>query len=173
MKYNTKTITYIALCTSLITIGAFIRVPISAIPITLQVLAILFVGFVMPKDISIRSILLYVFMGLIGLPVFAQGGGIAYVLQPSFGYLMGFVVAVVWIANMKEKISHIFIGLLALFFIYVIGIIYFYLLQRFYFGKSFTLLWIFQSLILVYLPGDLISLIVVLVVEKRLTWFKG
>ena len=42
------------------------------------------------------SVFVYVLLGLIGVPVFTQGGGLGYVFQPTFGYLLGFI-AEAWI----------------------------------------------------------------------------
>lgn len=39
------------------------------------------------------SVCIYIVLGLMGLPVFAEGGGLAYVLKPSFGYIIGFAIA--------------------------------------------------------------------------------
>jgi biotin transport system substrate-specific component len=39
------------------------------------------------------SQLIYVVLGLIGIPVFTKGGGLSYIFEPSFGYLIGFILA--------------------------------------------------------------------------------
>lgn len=77
---------------SLITVGGLISVPVpfTQIQLSFQTLFVIAAGlFLGGRDGALAS-LFYLFMGLIGLPVFTQGGGAAYVLMPSFGYLLGF-----------------------------------------------------------------------------------
>ena len=76
------------------------------------------------------SVLTYMILGLIGLPIFSEGGGIGYVFKPSFGYIIGFCVGTFvtgWLVeHMKKKtIGHYLIANLAgLFFVYALGMIY-------------------------------------------------
>ncbi len=59
--------------------------------VTFQVGAVLLTGCMGGKNAGILSQIAYVFLGLFGLPVFAQGGGLNYWQEPSFGYLLGFI----------------------------------------------------------------------------------
>lgn len=80
-----------------------------------------------------QSQLVYVFSGLAGLPVFTQGGGIGYVLQPTFGYLIGFTLAAFVVGRMTERSknpkAHSFIAanLVGVAIIYIAGVSYLYL----------------------------------------------
>ena len=49
------------------------------------------------------SLVLYLALGLVGLPIFSSGGGPAYVLQPSFGYIIGFAIGGFFAAWYREK----------------------------------------------------------------------
>ncbi len=84
-------LTAISLC--LVIVGAFIKIPIplSPVPITLQFTIALLVTMLL-GEWSAVVFAVYIAMGLIGIPVFASGGGLSYVLMPSFGYIIGFVV---------------------------------------------------------------------------------
>ncbi|MDR2869948.1 MAG: biotin transporter BioY [Deferribacteraceae bacterium] len=82
----------IAVCS----VSGMIRIPIPAVmPVTLQVLVILLAPMLVGVKVSFAAITLYTILGLIGLPVFASGGGPAYVLVPSFGFLIGFMLSTI------------------------------------------------------------------------------
>jgi biotin transport system substrate-specific component len=66
--------------------------PISPIPFTLQTMILIYLILLLGKR-AWRAVLAYLICGLAGLPVFALGGGPWYVFSPTFGYLMGFLLA--------------------------------------------------------------------------------
>ena len=88
---KTKDLVLTAMFTALITAGAYIRIPVPVCPFTLQFLFTTLAGIVLGKNKGAAATALYVVLGLAGLPVFTGGGGIGYVLQPTFGYLIGFI----------------------------------------------------------------------------------
>ena len=79
-----------AIFTALIAIGAFIRIPVPVVPFTLQFLFTTLAGVLLGSRLGATSVILYIVLGLLGVPVFAEGGGPGYILKPSFGYLPGF-----------------------------------------------------------------------------------
>lgn len=79
--------------TALTVIGAQLRVPLPLIPFSLQTFFVILAGCVLGPKYGALSQLLYLVLGLAGLPIFAKGGGPAYVLQPTFGYLLAFPIA--------------------------------------------------------------------------------
>lgn len=90
---RTRRAVLVALFAALTAVGAFVRVPLPGVPFTLQVPAVLLAGVALGPWLGAASQLAYLGVGLIGLPVFATGGGPGYVLTPTFGFLVGFVVA--------------------------------------------------------------------------------
>lgn len=90
---NTKNLVRMALLAALIAVGAFIRIPVPVCPFTLQFLFTMLAGLLLGSKYGALSVLVYLCVGLLGLPVFADGGGIGYVFQPTFGYLIGFCIA--------------------------------------------------------------------------------
>ena len=88
---KTKSMVLTAMFTALITAGAYIRIPVPVCPFTLQFLFTTLAGIILGKNRGAAAAAMYVILGLAGLPVFAGGGGIGYVLQPTFGYLIGFI----------------------------------------------------------------------------------
>lgn len=88
---------YAALFAGLITVGAYIAVPlpVSPVPIVLQNFFVLLVGLLLPLRWAVASVALYLGLGAVGLPVFsAARGGLAHFVGPTGGYLVGFLPAV-------------------------------------------------------------------------------
>ena len=93
MKHmKTRELVLCALFVALITVGTFVRIPVGADVYTLQFLFTLLAGLLLGERLGALAVLVYIALGLLGVPVFASGGGPSYVLQPTFGYLIGFVV---------------------------------------------------------------------------------
>ena len=62
----------------------------TAIELSLQTAVVVVLACVLDKKLAFLTVLAYIILGLAGVPVFSQGGGIAYVFKPSFGFLLGF-----------------------------------------------------------------------------------
>ncbi len=93
MKIKTKDMILVALFTVLTAVGAFIKIPIGPAPITLQYLFTALAGVLLGSFLGSLSQLLYIIIGLFGIPIFTSGGGPSYIFNPTFGYLIGFVFA--------------------------------------------------------------------------------
>ena len=115
----------------LITISAKIKIPFYPVPMTMQTFVILFIGIIFGYKMGLATVMLYLFEGIIGLPVFAnspeKGMGLVYFTGPTMGYLIGFLVAVYFSGLFKyEKgIINTFVKLIfAVSFIYMLGLIW-------------------------------------------------
>lgn len=75
--------------------GAFIKIDFPLVPLTFQTVISVLAGLLLGARKGALSMSVYCIMGLIGIPVFAAGGGLFYVLKPSFGYIIGFIVSAV------------------------------------------------------------------------------
>lgn len=128
-----KKLAYTALFVALIVVGGFIRFPIGAVPITLQTLFVLLGGSLCGKRVGALAPIIYLALGLIGIPVFSAGGGIAYVIYPTFGYLIGFVFGGL-IAGLPKSgfVKRVLFNLIAVLVVHLIGVIYFYLMSNLY-----------------------------------------
>lgn len=89
---STKELILCALFIALITVGTFIKIPVGTDVYTLQFLFTLLAGLLLGPRLGAIAVGTYVVMGLVGIPVFASGGGPGYIAQPTFGYLLGFIV---------------------------------------------------------------------------------
>ncbi len=90
---QTRMLILTSLFTALTVMGAQFRLPLPFVPFSLQTFFVLISGALLGPRYGAASQLLYLALGLAGLPVFTKGGGLAYVFQPTFGYLLGFPLA--------------------------------------------------------------------------------
>jgi biotin transport system substrate-specific component len=93
----------VVLFSAFVALTAQVEIPLWPVPLTLQTLGVLFTGAVLGSRRGTLALLLYLTEGTLGLPVFAGGAsGVGYMLGPTGGYLVGFVVAagvVGWLAQ--------------------------------------------------------------------------
>ena len=115
----------------IITISAKIKIPFYPVPMTMQTFVILLIGITLGYKMGLATVALYLFEGVIGLPVFAsspeKGIGIAYFVGPTMGYLIGFLVAVYFAGLFKydKGIINTFLKLIfSVSFIYIFGLIW-------------------------------------------------
>lgn len=164
-----------AVFAALIAVGAFIKIPIPVVPFTLQTLFVVLAGLLLGPKLGAASVAAYLILGLVGLPIFTQGGGPGYVLQPTFGYLVGFMGGA-WlagrIADAKKAPSYLRMlcaGLSALVVIYTIGVAYVALIKGVYLGTPMSLWNLILYCFLIFLPGDIASCAVAALIARRLS----
>jgi biotin transport system substrate-specific component len=87
----------------LLTISAKIQVPFWPVPMTMQTLVVLVMGVAYGWRLAGATVLLYLAQGALGLPVFAAGGGLAYMAGPTGGYLVGFLLATFAVGWLAER----------------------------------------------------------------------
>ena len=120
---------FLALIGSIIlAVSSKIKIPFYPVPMTMQTFVVLMIGIVFGWKLGLATVSLYLFEGIIGLPVFSgtpeKGSGLVYFTGPTMGYLLGFLVAV-YISgkfNYDSNIIKNFLKLLmATSFIYILG----------------------------------------------------
>jgi len=167
-RITTHELVVIPLFTVLMFAGARISIPLSVlgIPFTLQLLFAVLTGlFLTPVSAGIAQFL-YVVLGLFGLPVFAAGGGISYALNPSFGYIIGFIPAAIIASILFRKfkfngyLSSIFSSFVAALVGYAFGITYSFLLNRFYLGNEKVSFIATMTAMGIYLLFDIIKILI-------------
>jgi len=93
---------------------ATVPVPLSPVPMTLQPLAVLAVGGLLGASLGASALVLYLALGIVGLPVFAGGsGGLPHVLGPTGGYLLAFPVAAAVagrLAGRTRRVGRVLLG---------------------------------------------------------------
>ncbi len=160
-----------ALFTALSAAGAFLHIGHFSLQTMFSCLAGLLLG---PFWGSISQ-LLYILLGLLGLPIFLEGGGLSYVLQPTFGFLLGMILSayVSGILSSKTSLGTGWISLISLLSGYVIGLPYYYFCDRWYWAVEynrepvtfFTILVIF---FVASIPLDCVKWFATTIIGKRL-----
>lgn len=161
---KTRNLILVSIFAALVAIGAFIRIPLpfSPIPVTLQFIFTAYAGLFLGFRRGLYAILLYIMIGLAGIPVFTQGGGIGYVFVPTFGFLIGFAFSTAWIGWGRSRIKEFrFLPLLGiilsgLLMVYLFGWFYLYWLLAIYGGKGITLTQTFMIGVAPFITNDII-----------------
>ena len=117
--------------TVLLAISAKIKIPFYPVPMTMQTLVVLIIGVGFGWKLGVTTIALYLFEGIIGLPVFSgtpeKGIGLAYFTGPTMGYLIGFLVAAFLAGKFNfdnNLIKNFFKLIFATSFIYILGMLW-------------------------------------------------
>ncbi|MCL6634835.1 MAG: biotin transporter BioY [Peptococcaceae bacterium] len=144
-RFSARDITLTALFAALAVVAAMlIRYAGAIVPFSLLPFVAMLAGGLLGPRLGALSMIVYILLGLIGVPVFARPpfGGPAYVLQPTFGFLLGFAggayVTGALLKNREEGgITRYFLSMAAgLAVIYLIGLPYLYIILNFYLGKA-------------------------------------
>ena len=146
----------------LMIVSAFIKIPFPLVPLTFQTVVAVLAGLLLGPLYGTAAVGVYIFMGLIGLPVFTSGGGFAYVVQPTFGYILGFAAAAFVAGALcgRGKAAQItlrgaLLASVAGFLVnYIVGVPYFLLIWHFYMHNG----GVWQAAVtynLIYMPKDL------------------
>ena len=130
MSISIRRMIYIALFAVIIAVCSWISIP-SSVPFTLQTFAIASALLFLGGLDALLSVLLYVLLGAVGLPVFSSfTGGVAVLMGPTGGYILGFVVMalVYWLMTsvFKDKlITKIIAITVGMIFCYLSGSLYY------------------------------------------------
>ena len=124
-----KNVFIVLIGTIVLAISSKIKIPFYPVPMTMQTLVVLLLGITLGWKLGVATIALYLFEGIIGLPVFSgtpeKGVGLLYFSGPTMGYLIGFLFTVYFAGSLKFN-KNLFIKFLQLIFsvsfIYILGI---------------------------------------------------
>ena len=123
---------FIALIGSIaLAISSKVKIPFYPVPMTMQTLVVIMIGVAFGWKLGLATVSLYLFEGIIGLPVFSgtpeKGVGLIYFTGPTMGYLIGFLVAVFFAGNFNYN-KNLFTNFLkltfAISFIYLLGMVW-------------------------------------------------
>lgn len=161
-----------ALFAALTAIGAFIQVPLGFTSITLQALFTCLAGVLLGPKWGAVSQIVYVALGLVGLPVFTEGGGLGYLVKLSMGFLFGLIL-LAWAVGMLTRTNRsplrvvlaCIVGEAAM---YAVALPYMYAVLNLYMGMEKSVLDVIKGGMLVYLPGDAIKIAVTALVSGPL-----
>lgn len=176
MKLKTREIILVALFAALTSIGAYISIPVpfSAVPITFQMFFSCFAGIILGARLGALSQVVYLILGLVGIPVFAGGdGGLGTILKPSFGFILGFILGAFIIGllsqNKKLTLSRSIASILfGVFCIYLVGTLYLYFMLNIVQGNHITLWTAVQLSVLPFILKDVILSVVVALMAYKM-----
>ena len=158
----TADLIFIAVFSALTAIGGWIKIPVPPVPFTMQTLFVYMAGDMLDWRRAAASQVLFIIIGLMGAPVFAGGGGPGYVLKPTFGYLLGFILGAACIGSLAGRRRRIEswtqllipngIGMLL---ILLPGVLYLAFSKRFVLGRPLTFSQTIVSGLLIFLPHEI------------------
>tara|TARA_B110000858_G_C17455331_1_gene316036 strand:+ start:26 stop:574 length:549 start_codon:yes stop_codon:yes gene_type:complete len=157
--------------TALLTISSKMQTPFTLVPATMQTFVVLFLGMVLGYRLATATVILYLFEGSIGLPVFAKGGGFVYLMGPTGGYLIGFILTAFFAGAIKIKNDPIIIFIYLLFSVsaaYIFGLLG--LWNYMGFDKSFNEIFLVgaQPFLLI----EIYKILILAVLSKQLLKFR-
>ena len=151
---------------AMIAAGAFIKIPVPIVPFTLQFLFTMLAGILLGGKDGFRAVVIYIFLGLIGLPIFAEGGGFAYIIGFAIAsYITGTIANKNSEPTIKRLLCANFIGL---GIVYLFGMVYYYIMSNFYLGTPIGLWPLFLYCFILAVPGDILLCILGAILGNRL-----
>jgi len=158
----TRKLVYCAFFVSLIAVSSFIVVPVPIIPFVLTYQMTFLAAMILGGKWGALSVIIYMFAGLCGLPVFTSGGGLASFVSPTFGFIIGFVIgtfAAGKIANVKGKVptaKRLIVAIAVnIVIVYLIGTVYCLLIMKFYIHTQKSL-WAVLIACIIPIPKDIL-----------------
>lgn len=172
---NVKFLIRAAILLALIAVGARIQIPLPYFDYyTLQFTFVLLAGVILPVRYALLATGGYVLLGLLGVPIFAGGSGVGYVLRPSFGYLLGFVATTVAVSYVYHKkiINTLWgyygLNTMGIFITYLFGLTYKALILAFYMNKAVPFWIIFTSAMAFDIPADFVMIFLLSLLELKI-----
>lgn len=174
-KIQTKTMTEVALFTAVLIVLAQISIPLpTGVPITLQTFAVALTGIVLGWKMAGITVLVYMILGMAGMPVFAgMKAGMAVLFGATGGFLIGFIGMAIFCglaAQSKSRRTQIFYCICGLIVCHLIGVLQFSILMQVSIVKSFLMVsapFLIKDLLSVAIAFEVGSLI-----KRRLSLFE-
>ena len=165
---NLRMLLLTALFAALTAVGAFLRIPAGPISFTLQLFFTCMAGILLGPWWGAASQLVYLLLGLAGVPIFTEGGGLMYFAKPTFGFLLGLPLTALVVGLLSRR-TVVFWRLLAAGAVgtaalYAVGLPYLY----FALGGAWSVGKTLVSGCLIFLPFDAMKIIVSALLGVRL-----
>lgn len=170
-----KHLTITSLIVATLTICSWISIP-SVVPFTLQTLAVFLLPLLLPTKFVFLSVSCYLLLGLLGFPVFANfQGGIHTLFGLTGGYIIGFILSILWLALTKRiwKIyffSYFIFAMIGLCLCYLFGSLWFYYLYQQ--TQEVTITYVFTICVFPFIIPDTIKILLAMLLGKRLSFLQ-
>ena len=170
-----------ALFAALTIVGGLIKIPLPPAQFTLQLLFVLLSGILLGKKYGSISQIIYLLLGLVGLPIFASGGGISYILNPTFGFIVGFILTSYFSGLIVEKkiikknklLNYILACFTGTLVCYLIGTPYLFLAMNLFLHKPMSISNAIYYGMILYIPWDIIKIIVASMLGNKICSIKS
>lgn len=165
MRNKTYNMILVSIFAALTAVGAFIKIPLPPVPFTLQVFFVILAGLLLGSRMGFVSQIVYIALGLVGVPIFTGGGGLQYIFHPTFGYLIGFAIAAYVVGRMTEKLKNPSFGqclkasLVGLAISYLFGVSHLYIILKYVNEVPTSLSKVLMSGCVVFLPWDIAKMV--------------
>lgn len=165
-----RDLTYIALGSALMCVLSPLSIPIGIVPISLATLVVYLIGCLYSPLKAVTSVILYILLGLCGLPVFSKyQAGFSVLAGPTGGFILGYVLGVfvqsLFITHFKEKKTAYIIGIIfSTIIIYGFGLVWFMFVTN---GK-YSFQQAMMSCVYPFIPGDLLKLVIAVSISYKL-----
>ena len=172
-RQRTQYLVLAALFAALTAVGAFIKIPVGPVPVSLQILFVALAGVFLGPWYGLISQLLYLGLGLAGLPIFTSGGGPGYIFNPSFGYMIGFLILPVIVGYVTRRFDAKFLPVLigtmgGILVVYAIGVPYMYMIMRNVMNADITFSHAVMIGFILFIPGDIAKSLITAYCAKRM-----
>ena len=134
-----RDITFISLCVAILAVVSQLSIPVGSVPFTLQVLFLSMIGYFLGAKRGILTVAVYIFIGIIGVPVFSGfQGGIGVALSYTGGFIVGFVPLVALCGiKLRFEWARVALGIVGLVACHLLGILWYMHLSALGFILSF------------------------------------
>ena len=158
---NLRKMVFASLFAAMTAVGAYIKIPIpiGPVPLTLQVLFVLLAGIMLKSKWGTISMVVYLLLGIVGLPVFAGGAsGLGVLFGPTGGYLIGFVAAAYVIGFLGDLVGTSNILRNAVYMTIGLGVIYLFGVTQLAIVANLTPMQAIGAGMLPFLIGDILKI---------------
>lgn len=170
---NTKSLVTASLFAALICVTSFIALP-SPIPFTLQIMAVFIISGILKTTTAFLSVLIYLLIGALGLPVFSGfKGGLGALFGTSGGYLISFLVIPIIMGifdlTLKNRRLSLILGMaISLFFVYLFGTLWYTFVYALEGRTGLSFVSAFSVCVLPFLVPDIIKIIISVIIIPKL-----
>lgn len=164
MNYKVKNMVLVGIFSAIVSIFSILTIPtVSGVPVTLQTFAVALCGYILGAKKGAVSILIYILIGIIGFPVFSgMRSGITHVMGLTGGFILGFIFMAFFCGyscKFKNRLVMFTLSIIGLILCNIIGVV------QYSFLSSNSLISSFITVSLPFLPKDIISIIIAMIVS--------
>lgn len=174
-KFKTIDMIYVALGSAILAVCAWISIPIGQIPITLQTMGICLVAGLFRTKRGLMSVVVYILLGIVGVPVFSGfKSGLGVIAGPTGGYIVGFIFSALIVGLFSEKLgSKVWVLALSMALgitaCYAFGSAWFYIYMHT--KSAVTLSYVLGLCVVPYIIPDIVKIAVSCLLVNRLGKF--